>query len=66
MAKNQIVLMVPEGERKSYKYSFTVKKSVKMQRENKKLRMHKYDPSKQNMFGLRNAKFPHTINLKYQ
>ena len=26
--KNTIVLMVPEGERKSYKYSFTINKSA--------------------------------------
>ena len=58
MAKNQIVLMVPEGERKSYKYSFTVKKSVKMQRENKKLRMRKYDPSKQKHVWFEERKVP--------
>ena len=58
MAKNQIVLMVPEGERKSYKYSFTVKKSIKMQRENKKLRMRKYDPSKQKHIWFEERKVP--------
>ena len=58
MAKNQIILMVPEGERKSYKYSFTVKKSVKMQRENKKLRMRKYDPSKQKHVWFEERKVP--------
>jgi len=56
--KNQVVLMVPEGERKSYKYSFTVKKSVKMQREGKKLRMHKYDPSKQKHVWFEERKVP--------
>ena len=58
MAKNQTVLMVPEGERKSYKYSFTVKKSIKMQRENKKLRMRKYDPSKQKHIWFEERKVP--------
>jgi len=48
MAKkaNKLVLMVPESEKKSYKYSFTISKTKTMLREGKKFRMKKYDPSK--------------------
>ena len=56
--KNTIVLMVPEGERKSYKYSFTVNKSAAMHRAGKKLRMHKYDPSKRKHVGVEERKVP--------
>ena len=58
MAKNQTVLMVPEGERKSYKYSFTVNKSAAMHRAGKKLRMHKYDPTKQKHVWFEERKVP--------
>jgi ribosomal protein L33 len=44
--KQTIVLMVPEdGDKKSYSYSFTVKKSLSMIREAKKLRLRRYDPT---------------------
>jgi large subunit ribosomal protein L33 len=56
--KNQIILMVPEGERKSYKYSFTVIKSTAMHRSGKKLRMHKYDPSKRKHVWFEERKVP--------
>jgi len=48
MAKkaSKLVLMVPEGERKSYKYSFTISKTKTMLRDTRKLRMRRYDPSK--------------------
>ena len=50
--------MVPEGERKSYKYSFTVSKSATMARAGKKLRMHKYDPTKQKHIWFEERKVP--------
>ncbi len=50
--------MVPEGERKSYKYSFTVNKSAAMHRAGKKLRMHKYDPSKRKHVWFEERKVP--------
>ena len=56
--KNTIVLMVPEGERKSYKYSFTVNKSAAMHRAGKKLRMHKYDQSKSKHVWVAERKVP--------
>jgi len=56
--KNTIVLMVPEGEKKSYKYSFTVSKSATMARAGKKLRMHKYDPSKRKHVWFEERKVP--------
>jgi len=58
MAKNIIVLMVPEGERKSYKYSFTIKKSATMARSSKKLRMQRYDPSKRKHIWFEERKVP--------
>ena len=50
--------MVPEGERKSYKYSFTVKKSATMARSSKKLRMQRYDPSKRKHIWFEERKVP--------
>lgn len=46
MAKRRknLVLMVPEGHRNDYKFSFVVEKSAKMVREGKTLRRRTYNP----------------------
>ena len=60
MAKKatKLVLMVPEGERKSHKYSFTIEKTRSMVRDNKKLRMRKYDPSKRKHVWFEETRMP--------
>lgn len=50
--------MVPEGERKSHKYSFTIEKTRSMVRDNKKLRMRRYDPSKRKHVWFEETRMP--------
>lgn len=60
MAKkaSKLVLMVPEGEKKSYKYSFTLEKSKAMTRDGRKFRMKKYDPSKRKHVWFEETRMP--------
>ena len=60
MAKKatKLVLMVPEGERKSYKYSFTIEKTRSMVRDGRKLRIRRYDPSKRKHFLFEEGRMP--------
>jgi len=60
MAKKatKLVLMVPEGERKSYKYSFTIEKTRSMVRDGRKLRIRRYDPSKRKHVWFEEGRMP--------
>ena len=60
MAKKatSLILMVPEGETKSYKYSYTYVKTRSMARDGRKFRMRKYDPSKRKHVWFEERKVP--------